>query len=138
MGGKKRKKRQADVTGSMKKATQLAVTAYKGKGPSLAEKQMERQVGQFSAQARGAAKSERSPFMRALSARRGERQAGGMQAQSLGQLSMARAQEQLGALGLATGGYQQQGQARAAQKTGWEAIGAPLVAGIGGAASTFI
>jgi len=136
--GKKRKKRQAETSALMAKGTTLAKKAYEGKGPSLAEKQMERQVSQFGAQARGAAKSERSPFMRALSARRGERQAGGMQAQSLGQLSMARAQEQLGALGMATSGYQQQGQARAAQKTGWEAIGAPLVAGIGGAASTFI
>jgi len=136
--GKKRKQRQSETMGHMAGSRKLAEQAYRGQGPSLAQKQMEQATGRLGTQMRGAYQSERSPFMRALAQRQGMRGASSMQAQSLGQLASARAQEQLGALGLAVGAGQQMGQARAAQKTGWEAIGAPIVGGIGGAASAFI
>ena len=137
MGGKKRKGAQM-AEAELGRARDVAMRGYRGQGPSAAEEQMKAATGRLGAQMRGAYKSERSPFMRALASRQGQRAAGGMQAQSLGQLATAKAQERLGHLGYGMGASQAvAGQYNKRGEFGQQMMQAGIGA-IGGAASALI
>ena len=137
MSSNKGKKQAAGEAAASKK---VAMTQYKearaGSGPSAAREQAKMQSGRAGAQLRGAYKSQRSPFMRALASRQGTRGVAQMQSQNLGQLASVRAQEQSGRMGSSMGHYFGQSSQMGAHQASQQGVFQEFVMPVVGAAAT--
>jgi len=105
MGGKKKAAKSA--ARESRRASALANKRYEewksGKMPSVAALQAKKNASLAGVQMRSAYKSSRNPFQRALMSRQGMQSARNIQAQSLGSMATARAQEQISGMSMAMG-----------------------------------